>query len=82
MKPGTPTLAILSKEPSIKADFTVRDDANPDSRKSGLLRWQVNPEPDWGPKPRAKPTSNDEELVEKRTRLQGKKRKLNDVGIS
>jgi tRNA (guanine26-N2/guanine27-N2)-dimethyltransferase len=39
---------------SVQADFTVRDDANPASRKQGLSRFPMNPEPNWGPKARAK----------------------------
>ena len=34
--------------------FQFRDDANPPSRKSKLARFPYNPEPNWGPKSRAK----------------------------
>ena len=45
---------ILSKQPSIKACFDIRDDANPPSRSEGLLRFQINPEKYWGPGSRAR----------------------------
>eukprot|EP00047_Mylnosiga_fluctuans_P012301 m.25284 g.25284 ORF g.25284 m.25284 type:complete len:645 (-) comp4140_c0_seq2:811-2745(-) len=44
---------LLAKEPTIQADFTLRADANPDSRKAGLARFPEHP-PNWGPKARAK----------------------------
>jgi tRNA (guanine26-N2/guanine27-N2)-dimethyltransferase len=40
---------ILSKEPSIKIDFTPNPAANPPSREAGLTRYQVNPAANWGP---------------------------------
>ncbi|CAG0896765.1 unnamed protein product [Darwinula stevensoni] len=49
----SPAMVILSKEPEAKVDFTVRKDANPASREQGLLRFQKNPLPNWGPKSRA-----------------------------
>ncbi|XP_066472936.1 tRNA (guanine(26)-N(2))-dimethyltransferase isoform X2 [Tiliqua scincoides] len=51
---SSPAARILSVEPKLQASFTVRADANPNSRKQGLKRFQVNPEPYWGPKARAK----------------------------
>ena len=53
-KEGSPGRAIVTKEPKISVSFEVREDANPKSRQKGLVRWQQNPERDWGPKPRAK----------------------------
>uniref|UniRef100_A0A8D0G545 tRNA (guanine(26)-N(2))-dimethyltransferase n=1 Tax=Sphenodon punctatus TaxID=8508 RepID=A0A8D0G545_SPHPU len=50
----SPAAHILSVEPALKASFTVRADANPNSRKRGLKRFQENPEANWGPKARAK----------------------------
>ena len=67
-KDGSPGKAILSKESSIEVSFDVRDDANPNSRRKGLLRWQQNPERDWGPKPRAK--KGDAETLDER-RMKG-----------
>ncbi|RDD42090.1 tRNA (guanine(26)-N(2))-dimethyltransferase [Trichoplax sp. H2] len=45
---------ILQKEPSIEASFDILPGANPESRKLGLVRYQVNPEPNWGPKSKVK----------------------------
>lgn len=39
---------------SLEACFTVREDANPQSRKRHLTRFQENPQAFWGPKARAK----------------------------
>ncbi|GAB1600684.1 tRNA (guanine(26)-N(2))-dimethyltransferase-like [Argonauta hians] len=52
--PGSVTKAILDKEITHNVSFEIHPDANPPSRKQGLLRWQVNPEPFWGPRPKAK----------------------------
>ncbi|NXW11905.1 TRM1 dimethyltransferase, partial [Fregetta grallaria] len=38
----------------LQASFTLRDDANPSSRKRGLKRFPENPEAFWGPKAKAK----------------------------
>lgn len=40
---------LLAVSPKLEADFTERADANPTSRAHGLLRWQHNPLPNWGP---------------------------------
>ncbi|MED6262915.1 tRNA methyltransferase 1, partial [Ataeniobius toweri] len=50
----SPAFKILSTEPSLEACFTVREDANPQSRKRHLTRFQENPQAFWGPKARAK----------------------------
>ncbi|XP_067666800.1 tRNA (guanine(26)-N(2))-dimethyltransferase-like isoform X1 [Haliotis asinina] len=70
----TPAKAILDKEPVTEVSFSLHPDANPQSRQKGLLRWQVNPEPDWGPKPRAKKSNTEESLSEKRDRRRGKRK--------
>lgn len=49
-----PAHHILGTEPRIQANFEIRQDANPKSRKMGLKRFQENPEANWGPKARAK----------------------------
>ncbi|XP_070207861.1 tRNA (guanine(26)-N(2))-dimethyltransferase-like isoform X2 [Littorina saxatilis] len=51
---GSVVQAILQKEPSLQVSFAVHPAANPASRQKGLVRWQQNPEPEWGPKPRAR----------------------------
>ncbi|DAZ98251.1 TPA: hypothetical protein N0F65_008936 [Lagenidium giganteum] len=47
----TPGSRILAKEPKIEADFTSRRPAAHEKTKA--LRFPHNPEPNWGPKPRA-----------------------------
>uniref|UniRef100_A0A8C7JWG7 tRNA (guanine(26)-N(2))-dimethyltransferase n=1 Tax=Oncorhynchus kisutch TaxID=8019 RepID=A0A8C7JWG7_ONCKI len=46
-----PSLALPLS--SLQACFDVREDANPQSRRRHLTRFQENPEPFWGPKARA-----------------------------
>ncbi|KAL1927537.1 hypothetical protein VTP01DRAFT_3774 [Rhizomucor pusillus] len=49
----SPAKVILSKEPSIEVDFSRHPEAYPESRSIQLVRYQVNPTPNWGPKARA-----------------------------
>lgn len=35
-----------------KVSFEEHPEANPKSREKGLKRFQMNPEPNWGPKNR------------------------------
>lgn len=51
-KETAPGTAILSKEPVIQVSFEAKPGANPVSRQKKLLRYQENPESNWGPKPR------------------------------
>ena len=51
---GSVAQAILKKEPRLQVSFAAHPGANPASRQKGLVRWQQNPEPEWGPKPRAR----------------------------
>lgn len=48
-----PGSVILNKEPEIQVSFETAPGANPDSRKKKLLRFQVNPTANWGPKARS-----------------------------
>ena len=51
----TPAAAALLAHPTPEGVcFDVRADANPKSRASGISRFPANPEPNWGPKSRAK----------------------------
>jgi tRNA (guanine26-N2/guanine27-N2)-dimethyltransferase len=43
---------ILSQSCSQEISFDIRGDAIPFSKKHEMTRFQVNPEPNWGPKPR------------------------------
>lgn len=75
LPPDSVALAILDGggELAREVDFTLRQDANPESRALQLKRFQVNPERNWGPKTRAaQGTFGDDR---KRMKNQGKKRK-------
>ena len=64
----SPLKAILETPPSIEADFTLHPKANPTSRKEGLVRYQTNPQADWGPKPRAHKKGEEGTLEARRKR--------------
>lgn len=52
-KKATPNaLKMRAVEPKIKVDFTIPATL-PDPRKSDIRRFPQNPQPNWGPKPRA-----------------------------
>ncbi|XP_057346139.1 tRNA (guanine(26)-N(2))-dimethyltransferase isoform X2 [Manis pentadactyla] len=73
---ASPAFRILSTEPGLQANFTIRDDANPSSRQRGLKRFQANPQANWGPRPRARPGGKASgQTVEERCRLLQNKRK-------
>ncbi|XP_023575859.1 tRNA (guanine(26)-N(2))-dimethyltransferase isoform X2 [Octodon degus] len=71
----SPAFRILGVEPRLQANFTIREDANPSSRQRGLKRFQVNPEANWGPRPRARPGGKNTSKTEERRRLRQNKRK-------
>ncbi|XP_070838793.1 tRNA (guanine(26)-N(2))-dimethyltransferase isoform X1 [Chaetodon trifascialis] len=71
----SPAFKILSTEPSLEACFTVREDANPQSRKRHLTRFQENPHMFWGPKARAKAGGGiSTDLQDKRKKCQNKRK--------
>ncbi|XP_068176929.1 tRNA (guanine(26)-N(2))-dimethyltransferase [Antennarius striatus] len=71
----SPAFKILSTEPSFQACFTVREDANPQSRKRHLIRFQENPQAFWGPKARAKDGGGiSTDLQDKRKKFQNKRK--------
>lgn len=71
----SPAFKILSTEPSSEACFTVREDANPQSRKRHLTRFQENPQAFWGPKARAKAGGGiATDLQDKRRKCQNKRK--------
>ncbi|XP_061472676.1 tRNA (guanine(26)-N(2))-dimethyltransferase [Rhineura floridana] len=72
---SSPAARILSVEPKLQASFTVRADANPRSRKQGLKRFQLNPEPFWGPKARAKAGGGISSSLQEKRKLHQNKRK-------
>uniref|UniRef100_A0A673M0A6 tRNA (guanine(26)-N(2))-dimethyltransferase n=1 Tax=Sinocyclocheilus rhinocerous TaxID=307959 RepID=A0A673M0A6_9TELE len=60
----------------LQACFEIREDANPQSRKQHLTRFQENPQANWGPKARAKAGGGiSSELEDKRKQFQGKRKK-------
>lgn len=71
----SPAFKILSTEPRLEACFTVREDANPQSRKRHLTRFQENPQAFWGPKARAKAGGGiATDLQDKRKKFQNKRK--------
>lgn len=50
---GSVAKNILSIEPEKDYSFTLHPDANPKSKRMGLVRFQENPLPFWGPGTRA-----------------------------
>ncbi|XP_028717634.1 tRNA (guanine(26)-N(2))-dimethyltransferase isoform X1 [Peromyscus leucopus] len=72
----SPAFRILAVEPRLKANFNIREDANPSSRQQGLKRFQANPEANWGPRPRARPGGKAarKDLEERRRLLQNKRK--------
>ncbi|XP_054923702.2 tRNA (guanine(26)-N(2))-dimethyltransferase isoform X2 [Dermacentor andersoni] len=78
LEQGSPGEYIMRTKPSSPVNFSIHPDANPSSREQQLLRYQVNPEPCWGPKARAKTSLWADKEVEKSRRLQGK-RKLKEA---
>lgn len=75
LSPTSPAFKILSSEPSLEACFTVREDANPQSRKKHLTRFQENPQAFWGPKARAKAGGGIlTNLQDKRAKFQNKRK--------
>lgn len=75
LSPTSPAFKILSTEPSFEACFTVREDANPQSRKKHLVRFQENPQAFWGPKARAKASGGITPDLQDRSKRSQNKRK-------
>lgn len=75
LSPTSPAFKILATEPSLEACFTVREDANPQSRKRHLTRFQENPQAFWGPKARAKAGGGiSSDLQDKQKKCQNKRK--------
>lgn len=68
LKDGSTAKSILAKDPELVANFAPHPEANPASRTNGLVRWQINPEKDWGPKPRATRSCKTETVDDRRTK--------------
>uniref|UniRef100_A0A7N8WSQ6 tRNA (guanine(26)-N(2))-dimethyltransferase n=1 Tax=Mastacembelus armatus TaxID=205130 RepID=A0A7N8WSQ6_9TELE len=68
---------FFSQPPTLhrQACFTVREDANPQSRKRHLTRFQENPQAFWGPKARARAGGGSStDLQDKRKKCQNKRK--------
>ncbi|GJQ72207.1 hypothetical protein Trydic_g3298 [Trypoxylus dichotomus] len=74
MVEGTPVYSILSKKSEKEYSFELHPEATPVSKKSGLVRFQANPLPFWGPGIRATAMVGDEKLTKSR-RNQGKRKR-------
>ncbi|KAI8997460.1 N2,N2-dimethylguanosine tRNA methyltransferase [Pilobolus umbonatus] len=60
---NSPARAILSKEPTYEVDFTKHPGCSAESRSEHLVRYQVNPTANWGPKARSgKKRKTDEQV--------------------
>ncbi|KAG8177922.1 hypothetical protein JTE90_015357 [Oedothorax gibbosus] len=70
-----PSKTIMSKTSSIAVSFEPHPDAEPQSRLNNLLRFQINPQPNWGPKCRATTSLFQCKEEEKRLRRQNKRLK-------
>ena len=64
-----------TEEADDKICFDEHPDANPESRKKSLKRFQMNPERNWGPKMRSKTSTLKQTENVKRIRNQGKNTK-------
>lgn len=80
MPDDRPGKRILTQESQNEVSFELHPDSNPESRKQDLLRFQINPERNWGPKTRARTSLFKGDQEEKRVKKQGKKRRLQNGG--
>lgn len=71
--PNSPVERLLSKSIVHQIDMNIRTDVIPTSKKLDLVRYQCNPEPNWGPKPRPDNKRGHETL---KNNLVGKKSKI------
>lgn len=76
---NTPATNILAKKIECECSFDYHQNANPESKKLGFLRFQQNPLPYWGPGTRATAMIGDK--MEKRKRNQGKRKRDNEDEI-
>lgn len=74
----SPAYRLLATEPTLQACFEVREDANPQSRRRHLTRFQENPQAYWGPKARARASGGISSDLEDR-RKQGQNKRKNQI---
>lgn len=73
IKPGSPGSVILERrEPKTPIDFTYNPKCKSASKSQGLVRYQMNPAENWGPKAKAASTT-------KKPTVREQKRKREDV---
>ncbi|XP_072395920.1 tRNA (guanine(26)-N(2))-dimethyltransferase isoform X1 [Diabrotica undecimpunctata] len=70
----TPAFRILSQKPEKEYSFKLHPDANPASKKMGLVRFQENPTAHWGPGCRNTAMVGDQK-IQKSKRNQGKRKR-------
>ncbi|XP_054718129.1 tRNA (guanine(26)-N(2))-dimethyltransferase-like [Uloborus diversus] len=70
-----PSKTIMSNSAASMFSFDPHPDAEPKSRTNNLLRFQVNPTSNWGPKCRATTSLFEGKEGEKRKRYQNKRQK-------
>ena len=75
---NSPGHVILSKPSQTEVSFEFKPGANPTSRQLKMTRYPENPEPEWGPRARARKNVESEELAKKRKRNQGKRKATGD----
>lgn len=73
---NSPGSRIMSREPTHIVSLEAHENAEPISREKQLLRYQVNPEPNWGP------LSLPSKLNDKRALNQGKRSRPKDIDES
>jgi tRNA (guanine26-N2/guanine27-N2)-dimethyltransferase len=66
---NSPARKILDAPAKFEADFTRHEDAVAHSRSDRLVRYQVNPTPNWGPKARAGKPKKDIIIEPKKRKL-------------
>jgi tRNA (guanine26-N2/guanine27-N2)-dimethyltransferase len=62
---NNPGRKILSKKASADINFELHADAEPLSKEKNLVRFQLNPEANWGPKPRPLDATLDTQRIQK-----------------
>ncbi|XP_015118486.1 probable tRNA (guanine(26)-N(2))-dimethyltransferase isoform X1 [Diachasma alloeum] len=71
----SPALAILTTESTKEISFDLHSEANPESRRMHMQRFQVNPTVNWGPGARSTTIIDLSEKTSKRARNQNKHKK-------
>uniref|UniRef100_T1J0H2 tRNA (guanine(26)-N(2))-dimethyltransferase n=1 Tax=Strigamia maritima TaxID=126957 RepID=T1J0H2_STRMM len=62
---NSPASRIMAGTSSIEVNWDFHPQARPESKERSLLRYQHNPEPNWGPKSKSTTNLGDEEIKKK-----------------